>query len=126
MNFVFLTYGVVVLLIDAFGVWKPRAWVEWTERQFIYRRERIGAGAFFVLLGAVPIYWILGLSAWQFYILAALSGFWMLLGFFILVFPDALRNMILALGGLDDKWLRVLFLADSLAGVALILISVFT
>ena len=38
---IFILYGLVVIAIDGFAVWKPRVWVEWTERQFIYKRERI-------------------------------------------------------------------------------------
>lgn len=123
MNWVFILYGAVIIGIDAFAIWKPRVWVEWTERQFIYWRERVGAGAFFILLGIIPIYWILSLTGWQFYILSVLSGFWILLGAFILGFPDALRSVLLTLGGLDDKVLRWLFIADAAVGVVLLLIG---
>lgn len=126
MNWVFILYGAVIIGIDAFAIWKPRVWVEWTERQFIYWRERVGAGAFFILLGIIPIYWILSLTGWQFYILSVLSGIWIVLGALILSFPDVLRNMLLALGGLDDKVLRWLFVADAAVGVLLVLIGVLT
>ena len=98
MNFLFILYGAVIILIDAFAVWKPRVWVEWTERHFIYRRERIVAGSFFLLLGLVPIYWIMGLAGWQFYVLSVLSGIWIIIGTLMLAFPDSLRNLLLSLG----------------------------
>lgn len=123
-SILFWLYGGVVILIDAFGVWKPRVWIEWTERQFVYRRERIIGGVFFLLLGLIPIYWVVGLAGWQAYVLSILSGIWIILGLMILAFPEAIRNLILSLGGLDDKIARGVFIVDALFGVVLVLIGV--
>ena len=120
---VLILYGVIIILIDAFGVWRPRQWIEVVERHFIYKRVRIVGGSLTILLGLVPAYFLLAMSGWKVYLLSAISGIFVVIGLFTLVYADALRNMLLSLGGLDDKILKIVFLIDGLFGVALIALA---
>jgi len=124
-NLIFMLYGLIIVLIDGYGIFKPRHWIEWIERQFVYHRERIVAGAFFVLLGAGAIYFILPIGGWQGYLLSIMSAFFILIGLFLLILPDILRQGLIALAGLSDLWLRIFVLFDALWGVALVLIGIF-
>jgi len=123
MEYVLLLYGIIIVLMDSFGVYKPKVWVEYVERQFIYRRTRSSVGSFFVLLGAVPVYWIMQLNGLGLYIGAATSAVFLLIGVLMLALPDSLRNMLLSLGALDDKYARMFFAADAAFGVFLILLA---
>lgn len=120
-----ILYGIIILIIDSLGVWRPRQWIEITERHFIYRRVRIVGGVSFILLGLVPVYFLLALTGWKIYLLSATSGIFVVIGLFTLVYADVLRNMLLSLGGLDDKILKIVFLVDGLFGVLLILLGLF-
>lgn len=122
-NIIFWVFGGVIVLIDALALWKPRNFIEWSERQLIYKRERIVAGSIFVLLGAIPLYFILPLAGWQSHLLSIIGGIFIILGLLTLLLPDMLRNMFLSLGALDDKKLRIFFAIDALFGIILILLG---
>lgn len=124
MEYTLLLYGVVIVLLDSFGVYKPKVWVEYVERQFIYRRTRSSVGSIFVLLGAVPVYWVMQLEGLGLYLGAATSAVFLLIGVLMLALPDSLRNMLLSLGSLDDKYARLFFALDAAFGVFLILLAI--
>lgn len=124
MEYTLLLYGVVIVLLDSFGVYKPKVWVEYVERQFIYRRTRSSVGSIFVLLGAVPVYWVMQLEGLGLYLGAATSAVFLLIGVLMLALPDSLRNMLLSLGSLDDKYARSFFALDAAFGVFLILLAI--
>lgn len=124
MEYILLIYGIVIIIMDFFGVYNPKSWVEYVERQFIYRRTRSSVGSFFVLLGAVPVYWIMQTEGLALYVGAATSAVFMLIGALMLALPDSLRNMLLSLGALDDKYARMFFAADFAFGVFLILLAI--
>lgn len=122
---IFWVYGVAIILIDSYAIYKPKRWIEYIERQFIYRRQRVTAAGLLLLLGLIPIYWILQLSGFQVYILAAASTTFVLLGLLIGALPDVVRNGLLSVAAMDDKWARLFFASDALAGVILILFALF-
>ncbi|MBR9702527.1 hypothetical protein GOV10_00690 [Candidatus Woesearchaeota archaeon] len=116
-------YGLLIVIADSLGVWRPRQWIEVSERHFVYRRVRITGGVLFLFLGLVPAYFLLGLAGWKIYLLSVISGIFVVIGIFTLTYADVLRNMLISFGGLDDKILKIVFLLDGLFGAFLIALA---
>ena len=69
------------------------------------------------------MYWIMQTEGFSLYIGAATSAMFIIIGALILAIPDTLRNMILAVGAMEDKWARILFALDASFGVLLIILA---
>lgn len=117
-------YGSLSILLPAYGLYNPKKWVEWVERQFVYRRERTIAGIFFLLVGLAPIYYLISVSGWKIYLLSVFSGSYAIIGALTLSYYEPLRQALLSFSEMDEKHLRIWFGIEIGSGVIMIILGV--
>lgn len=124
VDILLLVFGIIIILSKFFAIIKPRLFVEWTERQFVFHRVRLIVGFFMLLIGGVSAYYLLKELSKIAYLLSFLSLIFLLLGVLILSFPDLLRKSILTIAEKEDKELRIMAGIAVLIGVIMVLVAV--
>ena len=99
-------FGILIIAYRSWGVFDPRQWIEWVERQFAYETNLRFIGAFPLGI-AFLLYRYAELSGTFITTLFALSVMITgLIGLGLVATPNHVRHLVMATAEVEDKWLK--------------------